>query len=100
MPSPFPQTKRRTWTITLTGAALLSAVAWGSQIVAPVSSAASAVNQHWVPRDTFDAYQEGLERRQLTDSINHRDEILEIRRMVAGLDSSDRCRRGLRGYCR
>lgn len=35
-----------------------------------------------------------------TDSLTFRVELREQRAMIAGLDSSDKCKRGLRGYCR
>lgn len=95
-----PQTKKRTWTITITGAALISAVAWGGQLVAPVASVASSANQHWVPADTFRVFRDGLSRKQFADSMNLREELRDFRGMLANLDSSDRCRRGLRRYCR
>jgi hypothetical protein len=89
-----PTTKKRAVSFTISSAALVTAMAWGAPRAAPI------VNQHWVLRDTFTVFQVGLAMKAQRDSLNLVSELHELRRMVTGLDSSDRCRRGQREFCR
>lgn len=54
----------------------------------------------YVRRVAFDVYQQGLAKKALVDSLNYAGDMREVRRILSGLDSSDRCRRGQQGFCR
>lgn len=69
--------------------------AWGGgkQVV-------SIADARYVQTDSFAAFQAGEALRHRTDSLTLVAEMKDVRRYLAGLDSSDRCNRGQRGFCR
>lgn len=57
-----PHAKKKAWSFTITGAAIVSAMAWGAPRAAPL------VNQHWVLTDTFNVFQQAIARKMADDS--------------------------------
>lgn len=92
------ETKRKLANISLGGAAVLAVIGWG----VPVSASATihALDGRWVRDSAFQVYQQGILRKFDRDSLNYAADMRDIRRMLSGLDSSDRCRRGQHDFCR
>lgn len=81
--------------------------AWTGALVAVVGGAYTGgarvvqmADERYVADSAFVSFQQGLARKFIADSLNAASDLRDMRRMVAGLDSSDRCRRGQTGFCR
>lgn len=74
---------------------VVAGFAWGG-----VPKVLSVADSRWVRNDSFAAYQAGESRRHVVDSLTATAKLLAIQTMLAGLDSSDRCRRKQTNYCR
>lgn len=92
------QSKRKLTNLGIGGAAILAVVGWG--VPTGANASLRAVDGRYVRTDTFRVYQQGMREKAITDSTTGAFELREIRHILAGLDSSDRCRRGFRMYCR
>lgn len=75
-------------------ALVLGAAAWTARAMI------STVDARYVHTENFTAYQQGQALQHQRDSSSSSNELHDIRAVVFGLDSSDRCRRGYHGYCR
>ena len=73
-------------------------------IVAALAGAArwvkTSADNTYVRRDTFAAFQAGEALTRQADSLNAAEQTRDVMRLLMGLDSSDRCRRGQSGFCR
>lgn len=89
-----PQTKKRVLNV---GAIVSATLTIGGMAV---KSSAQALDGRYVHTDTFAVFQAGEAQWRLRDSLTLAAEMRDMRRMLSGLDSSDRCRRGQREFCR
>lgn len=89
--------KQRTISLSAIGSAIIvvAGAAWGGG-----SKAVALADTRYANRDSFANYRKDERLRHALDSTSVRAELVAIKAFVAGLDSSDRCRRGQRGYCR
>jgi hypothetical protein len=91
--------KARSVTISLS--ALISAIiviggaAWGGG-----AKVVALADTRYANRDTFVNYRNDEQLRRALDSTTVRAELVAVRAILAGLDSSDRCRRNQRNFCR
>ena len=69
--------------------------AWGGG-----AKVVTIADTRYASRDSFIAYQSGEALRHLRDSTGVEKKLTAIEAFVAGLDSSDRCRRNQKNYCR
>lgn len=92
-----PRTKTITINLTAGIAAIVTVAGavWGGGV-----RAVTFADHRYVQTDSFAAYQAGESKRHAVDSLNAAAEYHAIRAMLAGLDSSDRCRRNQTSYCR
>lgn len=95
-----PQTKKRVIHITITSAAIasaaLAALAWG---MPSAKSVAAVVDNHWVRSDSFQVFQQSLERQHIADTNSVREELRQIRGATMHTDSMLRCDHGHRDFC-
>jgi hypothetical protein len=64
------------------------------------SVALSAINQHWVVRDSFADFARRLREKQIIDSIANRKDMQDLIVTVHVIDSMLRCDHGHREFCK
>lgn len=89
-----PQAKKATINFSAMLGAALAVMGWAAQ------RSATALDARYVHVDAFAAAQAGFAKQRAVDSTALASDMRDVRRMLSGLDSSDRCRRGQRDFCR
>jgi hypothetical protein len=75
-------------------AAALAVLGWAA------TSGWTTVDRRYVHADEFALLQAGEARQRMIDSVMLASDLRDVRRMLSGLDSSDRCRRHQSEFCR
>lgn len=92
-------TKTRKIAVNVT-AIIAAAIAVGGWAIHSTPAVVHAIDARYVHTTDFRIFQQGEHETRVADSLNHETEVRDIRRMLSGLDSSDRCRRSQPRFCR
>lgn len=90
----------RTKSVTVSVSAIGTILVIGGALWTGGSRAITVADTRYVRLEAFRAHRVDEQVQHLRDSTSLRADLVRITSIVAGLDSSDRCRRGQREYCR
>jgi hypothetical protein len=90
-----PRAKTLNFTALASAIIVIAGAVWGGG-----SKVVTIADARYVRTDSFVAYRTGEQLRHLRDSTSVDKKLTAIKAILAGLDSSDRCRRNQTSYCR